>query len=137
MKNALLAGLTLGLLLSSAIPASADDRIVSVSFASVAALETRSGERLDPGLFHFGKESGDRQDRSHVSSNGFGKSKKEACRWALLGGFIRFQRKAKEAGLRVVGVRTFAGDAESARRDQCLCLAGGMVVRSVIEAGYR
>ena len=137
MKNALLAGLTAAILLSSSITASADDRIVSVTFASVAALETKSGEKLDPGLFHFGKESGGHQDRSRVSSNGFHKSKQEACRWALLGGFIKFQHKAKEAGLRVVGVRTFAGDAESSRADQCLCLAGGFVVRSVIQAGYK
>jgi hypothetical protein len=137
MKNALLAGLTAALLLSFAITASADDRVVSVTFASVAALETKSGEKLDPGLFHFGKASGAEQDRSRVSSNGFHRSKKDACRWALLGGFIKFQHKAKEAGLKVVGVRTFAGDAESSRSDQCLCLAGGIVVRSVIQASYK
>jgi hypothetical protein len=137
MKNALPAGLAAALLLSFAVSAPADDRIVTVTFASVAALETKSGEKLDPHLFHFGGSSGGAQDRSRVSANGFHRSKKDACRWALLGGFIKFQHKAKDAGLSVVGVRTFAGDAESSRADQCLCIAGGIVVRSVIQASYK
>jgi hypothetical protein len=136
VKNAFLAALVAALLSTLAVSAMAEDQVVSVTFASVAALQTKSGEHLDPKLFSFGKSAGN-EDRARVQTNGFHKSKAEACRWALLGGFIKFQHKAKENGQRVVGVRTVAGDVESARADRCLCLAGGIMVRSVIKGTYK
>lgn len=137
MKKAILALFGALLFAAPAIPVRAENRVVSVTFASVAALTAKNGEKLDAKLFHFGKEAGRRQDRSRASANGFDKSKKAACRWALLAGFLKFQRKARQSGKQVVGVRTYAGDAESSNADQCLCLAGRIVVRSAIKAGYR
>ena len=54
----------------------------------------------------------------------------------MLGTFLKFQAKARAAGKKVVGVRTSAGDTESAKSD-CVCLAGFTNVRSVIKASYK
>ncbi len=37
------------------LPALAADKVISVTFASVAATPSKSGETLDPRLFSFGK----------------------------------------------------------------------------------
>jgi hypothetical protein len=50
---------------------------------------------------------------------------------------MKFQKKAQAAHKRVVGIRTYAGDQESAKADACLCLTGKAVVRSVIKASYK
>jgi hypothetical protein len=34
-------------------------------------------------------------------------------------------------------VRTYAGATEGAKADQLVCLAGAMVVRSTVKAGYK
>jgi len=120
--------------LAAAVPALAADKVVSVSFASIAAMVSKGGEKLDPRLFSFGKAVPGTQISQTVGTNGLGRSKKDACRWALLSGFLKFQRRALKGGdARVYGVRTVAGDIESAKPAQCLCLAGGIVVRSVIK----
>ncbi|HTB23032.1 MAG TPA: hypothetical protein VK914_10020 [bacterium] len=126
----------LALSLCASIPVRAENQVVSVTFDSIAQLENKRGESLDPKLFSFGKSRGGDEKSAHVSTNGFNKTKAEACRWALLGGFLKFQKKALQKGERVVDVRTYAGNMESASRDRCLCLAGGIIVRSVIKASY-
>jgi hypothetical protein len=132
MKHAL----TLAVL-SLAAPAFAADHIITVPFDSVVATPAKNGERLDPTLFQFGPAvPGGADDMSHAQSNGFGKSKEDACRWALLGSFLKMQAKAKSTGKKVVGIRTYAGDTESAKSD-CVCLAGAVVVRSTIKASYK
>ena len=50
---------------------------------------------------------------------------------------LKFQSKAKASGKKVVGVRTFAGDKSESANINCVCLAGGMVVRSTIKATYK
>lgn len=121
-----------------AVPAFAADKIITVSFDSIAAMESKSGEKVDPKLFKFGPEvAGAEQDSSAASSNGFGKSKEEACKWALLSSFLKFQAQAKQKNKKVVGVRTFAGSTEGAKADSLVCLAGAMVVRSTVKAGYK
>jgi hypothetical protein len=137
MKNLSIAGLAAVLLLAPAAAALAEDQVVSVTFESVAAQQTKSGESLDPALFHFGKGAGGHEDYSRVSSSAWHKDKQDACRWALLGGFIKFQHKAKASGQHIAGIRTYAGTQESSKRDECICLAGGAVVRSVIKASYK
>lgn len=121
-----------------ALPAFAADKIITVTFEAIAAMETKSGERIDTKLFKFGPEvAGAEQDSSAASSNGFGKSKEEACKWALLGSFMKLQANAKMKNKKVVGVRTYAGATEGAKADSLVCLAGAMVVRSTVKAGYK
>lgn len=132
MKNALVVALTL-----SSLSAFAADQVVTVSFESIAAIPSKSGEKLDPSLFSFGPAVPGEEDTGHASSNAFGKSKEEACRWALLGTFLKFQSKAKAAGKKVVGVRTYAGEKGESANANCVCLAGGIVVRSTIKATYK
>lgn len=133
MKHALVVALVV-----LAMPALAADQVVTVTFESIAAIPSKSGEKLDPSLFSFGPAvSGGEDDTGHASSNAFGKSKDEACRWALLGTFLKFQAKAKAAGKKVVGVRTYAGEKGESSNSNCVCLAGGVVVRSTIKASYK
>jgi len=132
MKNAILAAL---LCLSAKVLAA--DQVITVTFESVAAIPAKNGDKLDPSLFHFGPAVPDGDDDvGHASTNGFGKSKEDACRWALLGTFLKFQKKAKASGKKIVGVRTYAGATESSKSD-VVCLAGGIVVRSTIKAAYK
>ena len=122
----------------TAFNAQAADQVVTVTFESIASTPTKSGEKLDPSLFDFGPAvPGGENDESRASSSGFGKPKDESCRWALLSSFMKFQNKAKAMKKRVVGVRTYAGPTESSKADACICLAGGIVVRSVIKATYK
>ena len=102
MKYALVVALA-----ALSMPAFAADQVVTVTFDSIAASPSKSGEKLDPALFSFGPAVPGEEDTGHASSNAFGKSKEEACRWALLGTFLKFQSKAKASGKKVVGVRTF------------------------------
>lgn len=132
MKNALVVALV-----TLSVPAFAADQVVTVSFDSIAAIPSKSGEKLDPALFSFGPAVPGDEDTGHASSNAFGKSKEEACRWALLGSFLKFQNKAKAAGKKVVGVRTHAGEKAQSSDANCVCLAGGVVVRSTIKATYK
>lgn len=132
MKNALVVAVAL-----SSLSALAADQVVTVSFESIAAIPSKSGEKLDPSLFSFGPAVPGEEDTGHASSNAFGKSKEEACRWALLGTFLKFQSKAKAAGKKVVGVRTYAGEKGESSNANCVCLAGGIVVRSTIKATYK
>ena len=118
--------------------AQAADQVITVTFESIANTPTKSGEKLDPTLFSFGPAvPGGEDDQSKASSSGFGKPKDESCRWALLASFMKFQEKAKSMKKRVVGVRTYAGNTESTSADACICLAGGIVVRSTIKATYK
>ncbi len=134
MKNAIV----VALFTLTAFSAQAADQVVTVTFESVANTPTKSGEKLDPSLFSFGPAvTGGEDDESKASSSGFGKPKDESCRWALLASFMKFQNKAKAMKKRVVGVRTYAGATESAKGDACVCLAGGVVVRSTIKATYK
>ena len=133
MKNLIV----IALFTLTAVRAQAADVVVTVTFDSIVNTPTKSGEKLDPSLFSFGPAvPGGEDDESKASTNGFGKSKEESCRWALLGSFMKFQNKAKSMKKRVVGVRTYAGSTESSKAD-CVCLAGGMVVRSTIKATYK
>ena len=132
MKYALVVALA-----ALSMPAFAADAVVTVTFDSIAAIPSKSGEKLDPALFSFGPAVPGEEDTGHASSNAFGKSKEEACRWALLGTFLKFQSKAKAAGKKVVGVRTYAGEKGESSNANCVCLAGGMVVRSTIKATYK
>lgn len=132
MKNALVVALAV-----LSVPAFAADQVVTVSFESIAAIPAKNGDKLDPSLFSFGPAVAGEEDTGHASSNAFGKSKEEACRWALLGTFLKFQSKAKAAGKKVVGVRTYAGEKGESSNANCVCLAGGMVVRSTIKATYK
>ncbi len=77
------------------------------------------------------------EETSNASSNGLGKSKEDACRWALLSSLLKFQAQAKQRGKKVVGLRTYAGTTEGASKDNLVCLAGSMVVRSRVVAGYK
>ncbi len=121
-----------------AVPAFAADKIITVTFDSILAMESKSGEKVDGKMFKFGPEvAGAEQDTSAASSSGFGKSKEESCKWALLSSFLKFQAQAKQKGKKVVGVRTYAGATEGAKADQLVCLAGAMVVRSTVKAGYK
>lgn len=121
-----------------AVPAFAADKIITVSFDSIVAMESKSGEKIDPKMFKFGPEvAGAEQDKSSTSSNGFGKSKEEACKWALLSAFLKFQGQAKQKNKKVVGVRTYAGATEGAKADSLVCLAGAMVVKSTVKGGYK
>ena len=134
MKNLIV----VALLTLTAFRAQAADQVVTVTFESIAATPNKNGEMLDPSLFSFGPEvTGGEADESKASSSGFGKPKDESCRWALLSSFLKFQNKAKAMKKRVVGVRTYAGGTESTKADACICLAGGIVVRSVIKATYK
>lgn len=140
MKGMLLAATAAALLFSTTAKVSAkdSDKVVSVTFESICAETAKDGSTLDPKLFSFGPAvKGAAQDQSRASTNGMGRDKEAHCRHALLGAFLRFQAKAKDAGKRVVGIRTIAGDQESDKADACLCLAGGFVVRSVVKAGYK
>ena len=124
-------------LVALSVPAFAADVIVTVSFESVAAIPSKSGEKLDASLFHFGPAvPGGEEDIGHATTVAFGKSKEDACRWALLGSFLKFQARAKASGKKIVGVRTSAGDIESSKSD-CVCLAGFTNVRSTIKASYK
>ena len=127
MKYALVVALA-----ALSLPAFAADAVVTVTFDSIAAIPSKSGEKLDPALFSFGPAVPGEEDTGHASSNAFGKSKEEACRWALLGTFLKFQAKAKASGKKVVGVRTYAGEKGESSNGNCVCLAGGIVVRSTI-----
>lgn len=121
-----------------ALPALAADHVITVTFDSVAAIPSKTGETIDKSLFHFGPAvPGAIEDTSAASSNGLGKSKEDACRWALLSSFLKAQTKAKQAGKKVVGVRTYAGATEGAKKDALVCLAGAMVVRSTVKLGYK
>lgn len=132
MKHALVVALV-----AVSLPTFAADSIVTVTFESIAAIPSKSGEKLDPALFSFGPAVPGDEDTGHASSNAFGKSKEEACKWALLGTFLKFQNKAKASGKKVVGVRTYAGEKGESSNANCVCLAGGMVVRSTIKATYK
>ncbi len=133
MKNLFVLSLCL-----SAAPVLAADKVITVTFDSIAMLTTKDGKTLDKKLFSFGPEvKGAIAETSNASSNGLGKSKEDACRWALLASFVKFQDKAKQAGKKVVGLRTYAGAVEGAKADELVCLAGAMVVRSRVEAGYK
>jgi hypothetical protein len=130
--------LALVLVACSAAPAFAADHIVTVTFADIAGMSTKSGERVDPAMFSFGPAvAGAEEDQSAASSSGFGKSKEESCKWALLASFVKIQQKAKSMNKKVVGVRTYAGATEGAKADQLVCLAGAMVVRSTVKVGYK
>ncbi|MGV3624772.1 MAG: hypothetical protein ACO1OB_28390 [Archangium sp.] len=121
-----------------ALPAFAADKVITVTFDSIVAMESKSGERLDPKLFKFGPEvAGAEQDTSAASSSGFGKSKEESCKWALLSSLLKFQAQAKQKNKKVVGLRTYAGATEGAKATELVCLAGAMVVRSTVKAGYK
>ena len=125
-------------ILSLSAAAQAADQVVTVTFESIAKTPNKNGEMLDPSLFSFGPAvPGGEEDESKASSSGFGKPKDESCRWALLSSFMKFQNKAKAMKKKVVGVRTYAGPTESSKADECICLAGGIVVRSVIKATYK
>ena len=130
--------LTFALVAALAFPAFAADHVITVTLDSIAAMQTKSGEKIDPAMFSFGPAvAGAEEDTSQASSSGFGKSKEESCRWALLSSFIKLQNKAKAANKKVVGVRTFAGATEGNKKDQLVCLAGAVVVRSTVKAGYK
>jgi hypothetical protein len=130
--------LTLALVAVLAVPAFGADSVITVTFDQLVAMQTKQGEKLDPTLFSFGPAvAGAAEDTSQASTSGFGKPKDESCRWALLGSFIKLQNKAKASNKKVVGVRTYAGATEGAKADQLVCLAGAMVVRSTVKAGYK
>lgn len=140
MKKLLVSGMAAALLVGvcAQAPAKASDKVVSVTFASICQEQANDGSTLDPKLFSFGKAvKGAEADQSRAQTSGMGRDKEGHCRHALLGAFLKFQAKAKEAGKRVVGIRTVAGTEESDSADKCLCLAGGFVVRSVVKAGYK
>lgn len=121
-----------------AVPAFAADHIVTVTFADISGMSTKSGDRIDPSMFSFGPAvPGAEEDQSAASSSGFGKSKEESCKWALLSSFVKLQQKAKSMNKKVVGVRTYAGATEGAKADQLVCIAGAVVVRSTVKAGYK
>lgn len=121
-----------------AVPAFAADHIVTVTFADISGMSTKSGDRIDPSMFSFGPAvPGAEEDQSAASSSGFGKSKEESCKWALLSSFVKLQQKAKSMNKKVVGVRTYAGATEGAKADQLVCIAGAMIVRSTVKAGYK
>lgn len=137
MKRFLGFALGAALACASASPALASSDVVSVTFASVAALQAKNGDRIKPELFRFGRKVDGREKSARGSTNGFARSKEEACRWALLRAFLGLQRSALNDGLRVLGVRTYAGRYESADPDRCLCLAGGFVVRTAVRGTPR
>lgn len=140
MKKMLLAAMAAGLLISTATPlaAKASDKVVSVTFESVCAETAKDGSTLDPKLFSFGPAvKGAAPDQSSSATKGMGRDKESHCRRALLTAFLKFQAKAKQQGKKVVGIRTFGGEQESAKAGECLCLAGGFVVRTVVKAGYK
>ena len=124
------------ILLSAAVPALAEDTAVTVTFDSVAAVPAKDGTKLDPKLFSFGPKKGGEDVTGHGQARGWHKAKDESCKWALLNAFLKFQKTAQAEGKRVVSVRTYAGDQESTKRDECLCLAGKAVVRTTVKAVY-
>ncbi len=130
MRRFLLCALGAALLATPVAGLPAASRVVGVTFASVAALRAKNGERIRPDLFSFGAGARGRSKSARGTTNGFGRSKTAACRWALLRAFLALQRDALRDGLRVVGVRTFAGRHMSADPNQCLCLAGAVIVRT-------
>ena len=71
MKNLIVVAL-----FTLAFRAQAADQVVTVTFESIAATPTRSGEKLDPSLFSFGPAvTGGEDDQSKAMSSGFGKPK--------------------------------------------------------------
>ena len=95
MKPFLHGFLALTLAASVAAPLLAEDTVVSVTFDSITQIQTKSGETLDPTLFKFGKATGGNEDSSRASGSAWHKDKEAACRWALLGSFMKFQKKAR------------------------------------------
>jgi hypothetical protein len=136
--NKLVAAALAAALMSAAVPALAEDEVVSVTFASIAAQTAKDGSTLDTKLFSFGEnKTGMEDDRSRVSGSTHGRSKEDACRWAMLSSFLKFQKKAKSMGKRVVAVRTNTGDEQSASADKCECLVGRFAVKSQILGVYK
>lgn len=123
--------------LVTALPALAADKIITVTFDSIVNTPNKAGERLDPSLFSFGPKTAGEDETAHAQSSAFGKPKDEACRWALLGSFLKIQAKAKTNGKKVVSVRTIGGNTESDKAETCTCIAGATVVRSVIKVIYK
>ncbi|HXB98188.1 MAG TPA: hypothetical protein VNZ54_09055 [bacterium] len=137
MNKIAAAALAAVLLSAAAIPAMAEDEAVTVTFESVVAVPAKDGTTLDPKLFSFGPAKAGAEDViGHGQARGWHKPKDEACQWALLNAFLKFQKTAQAEGKRVVSVRTYAGDQESVKRDECLCLAGRAVVRTTVKAVY-
>jgi hypothetical protein len=137
MKKLVAAALAAALM-SAAVPAFAVDEVVSVTFESIVATPAKDGSTIDPKLFSFGPlKDGASEDRSRAQGSAFHKDKQDACRWILLSSFLKFQRNAQAKGKHVVNVRTQAGDQESSKRDECLCLAGGFSIKSVVKGVYK
>ncbi|HTB34171.1 MAG TPA: hypothetical protein VK842_04870 [bacterium] len=136
--NKLVAAALAAALICIAIPAFAEDEVVTVTFASIVATPAKDGSTLDPKLFSFGSnKAGADEDRSRVSGSTHGRSKEDACRWAMLSSFLKFQHKAQSMGKHVTEVRTNIGDQKSDKADACLCLVGRWAVKSQIIAVYK
>lgn len=119
-----------------ALPAFATDTIITVTMDEMLAMTGKSGEKLEKAMFVMGEYKGANEpDHSDASSSAFGKDKKEACKWALMSSLLKFQANAKGRNAKVVNVHTVAGATDTAA-PTLSCLAGKVVVRSRVTAGY-
>jgi hypothetical protein len=130
--------------LSLAKPALAGGTQISVTFDSIQQLEAKNGDKLDGSVkFYFADEKGHGKGgeiiTSHAGGSGMGRDKEGKCRWALLGTFLKYQKRAKEEGKsKVVDITTASSaendpDSVSGSRDRCLCSANAFKVSSLVK----
>ena len=137
-------GLAALLVLLAAGSAKAEDKVVSVTFDSIKAQTAKNGDTLDGSVkFIFADEAGSStsgsQDTGRARANAFHKDKQEACRWALLGTLLKFQKNAKERGMtKVTDIQISPGKNYpfGGSRNKCQCIAGGTNVGAVVKARY-
>jgi hypothetical protein len=120
-----------------------EDKEVYVTFESVKAMTAKNGNKIDGSIkFVFSKDAGNVTtgdlDQGNGQTSGFNKNKEDACRWALLDAFLKFQAKAKTNGKSsVTDVETSgAGMNWSGDKEKLTCLAGGMIVRTKVHGRY-
>ena len=143
MKRFQLAAVAGGLFLLTGAAPNVDDKEVFVTYDSVVALTGKDGAKIDGSVkFVFAQDAGNVAtgdlDTGSGSTSGFNKNKEDACRWALLGAMLKFQSKAKLNHKTSVTDVTTSGakDVWSGDREKMACLAGGMIVRTLVRGRY-
>lgn len=67
-------------------------------------------------------------------TNTFGKSRQQACQWALASAIKRLQGRAvKEGGNAVINIKSNIKNIESSSKDEYQCLAGRMLVNVALK----
>ena len=123
------------------IPGLAEARDTSLQLSISDAMNTDTAKSFTGVEFYFGDQTYQEPKRfignytSKKTTNAFGKTDEEACRWAFLSAIKSFYERAlREGGNAVVKIKSITTGKSFESTDQFECRAGNIVAKVYLQA---